>query len=255
MPRGRPKPSFFPTHHFSKTTYYITTAAAAAVAYDQVLTFSQEVDLVWKRGWSLMTLLYLIARYSGSLCIIGLAAWVICINWSYTVGVAMYLVVNWSSNIFILAMQAILVIRVYALCNKSKKILIFLVTCFCLQAIAVMVMAGLIFNLRVMKQYVVSVGASIGSVAQITTIDSSAFYPPPQDSTIIVVAFDAVVSLVALFAFVQHALETRNLDGKWSVNALVKLLVADQMLYFICYLAWLSISLATNYVESGVSEV
>ncbi|KAH7926116.1 hypothetical protein BV22DRAFT_386535 [Leucogyrophana mollusca] len=46
---------------------YITMATGAAVMYDQVLNFSQEVDHIWNRRWGLTTALYVVARYSGSL--------------------------------------------------------------------------------------------------------------------------------------------------------------------------------------------
>ncbi|KAH7907735.1 hypothetical protein BJ138DRAFT_1159366 [Hygrophoropsis aurantiaca] len=42
-----------------QTTHYLTAVAGALVAYDHVLTFSQEVDLVWNRQWSFVTALYL----------------------------------------------------------------------------------------------------------------------------------------------------------------------------------------------------
>ncbi|KAH7907908.1 hypothetical protein BJ138DRAFT_1158899 [Hygrophoropsis aurantiaca] len=235
----------------SQTTYYLTTAAAAAVAYDHVLTFKDEIDLIWNRRWSLVTALYVVARYSGSLCTIGMAAWVICIGWTYEGWINMYLVVNWSSSIFVLAMQAILVIRIYALCNRSKVVLIFLTIIYVLQAIVIIVAAGLIFNLSVMRKYVISVSPALGSVAQFTTINSDVFFLPPQDSTILSVVFDAILLMFALFAFVRHALEARKLDGGWSMSSLVRIIVADHMLYFICYLTWLAISLATNYIESG----
>ncbi|KAH7920507.1 hypothetical protein BV22DRAFT_1039779 [Leucogyrophana mollusca] len=50
---------------------YLSMALATAVAYDQLLNFSQEVDLIWNRRWSIVTLLYLLARYCGSLSVIG----------------------------------------------------------------------------------------------------------------------------------------------------------------------------------------
>ncbi|KAG1883297.1 hypothetical protein F4604DRAFT_1737433 [Suillus subluteus] len=33
--------------------------------YDWALTFGQEVELIWRQRWSLMTFLYLIVRYVG----------------------------------------------------------------------------------------------------------------------------------------------------------------------------------------------
>ncbi|KAH7903282.1 hypothetical protein BJ138DRAFT_171565 [Hygrophoropsis aurantiaca] len=253
----------------SQATYYLTASAAAAVAYDHMLTFVDEMDLMWNRRWSLVTALYIVARYSGSLSMIAMAAWYMCISWTYEVRINMYLVVNWSSNIFVLAMQAILLIRVYALCNRSKIVWMFLSTFYVLQAIVVVVMGALIFNPSVMRKYVISVSSALGSVAQYADINPTAFYPPPQDSTILSVLFDAILLTFAMFAFVRHAMEARRLDGGWSVNSLVRILVADHMLYFIwyvqtsstkvnltccSYLTWMSISLATNYIQHGVSS-
>ncbi|KAG1786670.1 uncharacterized protein HD556DRAFT_1539467 [Suillus plorans] len=35
------------------------------VVYDWVLTLGQEIELIWRRRWSLVTVLYLIIRYVG----------------------------------------------------------------------------------------------------------------------------------------------------------------------------------------------
>ncbi|KAH7920095.1 hypothetical protein BV22DRAFT_1133342 [Leucogyrophana mollusca] len=51
-------------------------------------------------------------------------------------------------------------------------------------------------------------------------------------------AFDVILLAFALFAAVKHALETRQLHGKWSINPLVKALVADQIIYFIGNVIW-----------------
>ncbi|KAH7906922.1 hypothetical protein BJ138DRAFT_565041 [Hygrophoropsis aurantiaca] len=215
-----------------------------------VLTFSQEVDLIWDRQWSFMTALYFIARYSGDLLVIGCAAWNICINWTLTVNENMSLAFNWAGNIFLLTMQVMLVIRVYALLNQSKKVLIFLATSYVLQATALFVLTVLPFNKRVFDGLLVSLGPAIGSVMQPLTVNPSAksfVNILGRDATILSVVFDTILLLFALWAFVKHALEAKTLDGGWSINVLVRTLVADQLLYFICYLAWQSLSVTTNY--------
>ncbi|KAI0654129.1 hypothetical protein C8Q70DRAFT_1058691 [Cubamyces menziesii] len=40
-----------------------TAAAATWLSYDIILTFSQEVDLVWRAKWSLPKMLFLLVRY------------------------------------------------------------------------------------------------------------------------------------------------------------------------------------------------
>ncbi|KAH7907648.1 hypothetical protein BJ138DRAFT_459526 [Hygrophoropsis aurantiaca] len=231
-----------------KTTDYLAAAGGALVAYDQVLTFSQEIDLVWNRQWSFTTALYLIARYSGSVSIIGFAAEVMYINWTYSVNVNLFLAINWTNNIFLLTMQVILVIRVYALFNRSKKVLIFMTTSYILQATATFVMSGLTANKRVLDRYVTSVGPAIGSVAQVINENPSAFLNiMDEDNIILTIVFDTILVFFALWAFVKHALEARTLNGGWSINVLVRTLMADHLLYFVCNLTWMSLTIAGNY--------
>ncbi|KAH7907738.1 hypothetical protein BJ138DRAFT_1159376 [Hygrophoropsis aurantiaca] len=148
-------------------------------------------------------------------------------------------------------MQAILVVRVYALFNQSKKVLFFLITSYVLQATATFVVLGLILNKRVLDEYYVSLGPAIGSVTQPLTENPSAFPKSlNQDSTILLMVFDAILLLFALWAFVKHILEAKTLNGGWSINVLVRILVADHLLYFVCNLIWLSLSVASNYAET-----
>ncbi|KIK43584.1 hypothetical protein CY34DRAFT_695086 [Suillus luteus UH-Slu-Lm8-n1] len=49
---------------YSISSYYIV-AAYVVLLYDWALTFGQEVELIVRRRWSLMTVLYLTVRYGG----------------------------------------------------------------------------------------------------------------------------------------------------------------------------------------------
>lgn len=51
-------------------------------------------------------------------------------------------------------------------------------------------------------------------------------------------AYDLIMMMFALacMAFIKHALQLRKVSGPWSVNSLVRLLVADQLVYFLWYL-------------------
>ncbi|KAG2355204.1 hypothetical protein BDR07DRAFT_557727 [Suillus spraguei] len=44
---------------------YWTIAAGVVVLYDWVLTLGQEIELIWRKCWSPMTVLYLVIRYIG----------------------------------------------------------------------------------------------------------------------------------------------------------------------------------------------
>lgn len=52
------------TYHVAN---YILVASSAAMVYDWALIFGQEVELICRQRWSLMTLLYVIVRYVGIL--------------------------------------------------------------------------------------------------------------------------------------------------------------------------------------------
>ncbi|KIK42349.1 hypothetical protein CY34DRAFT_151643 [Suillus luteus UH-Slu-Lm8-n1] len=53
--------------HPSNMTYVSNDpiAAGIVVVYDWVLTIGQEIELIWRQRWSLMTVLYLVIRYIG----------------------------------------------------------------------------------------------------------------------------------------------------------------------------------------------
>ncbi|KAH7906077.1 hypothetical protein BJ138DRAFT_1224241 [Hygrophoropsis aurantiaca] len=156
----------------------------------------------------------------------------------------------WLQNIFPVTMQAILAIRVYALFNRSKKVLVFLATLYALQATATLVLTALLINNRALHEYVTFISPAIGSVAQFVSTDASAYVPFNQDSIFLPLAFDTILLLFALWAFVKHALEAKTLDGGWSINVLLRTLVADHLVYFVCFQMWIALSIAGNYMET-----
>ncbi|KAH7906436.1 hypothetical protein BJ138DRAFT_636082 [Hygrophoropsis aurantiaca] len=120
-------------------------------------------------------------------------------------------------------------------------------------------MTALLFNDKVIPEY-----SEYSSTAVSESANSHPLRPifnPPEfflavahDSTIVSVVFDTVLLLLALWAFVRHALEAKTSDGRWSINVLVRTLVADHLVYFVCNLIWLSLSLASGYVTAANTE-
>ncbi|KAH7908078.1 hypothetical protein BJ138DRAFT_1158473 [Hygrophoropsis aurantiaca] len=144
-------------------------------------------------------------------------------------------------------MQAILVIRVYALLNRSKKVLVFLTISYALQTIATFVMSGLLSNKQALHEYV---SPAIDSVTQnVNTNDPSGFWPCIRAMIVLPVAFDTILLFFALWAFIGHALEAKKLHGGWSINVLVRTLMADHLVHFFCNLTWLSLNLSVTYTS------
>ncbi|KAG2138234.1 hypothetical protein BD769DRAFT_257724 [Suillus cothurnatus] len=58
-------PSWWPLINANLIASYFVVATFVGIMYDWVLTLGQEVELIWRQRWSLMTLLYLSVRYGG----------------------------------------------------------------------------------------------------------------------------------------------------------------------------------------------
>ncbi|KAG2034937.1 hypothetical protein BDR03DRAFT_551619 [Suillus americanus] len=70
-------PIWWPSINSYRIASYFIVAASAGVMYDWALTFGHEVELIWRQNWSLMTGLYLSARYLGIIyTVIGLLVYV-----------------------------------------------------------------------------------------------------------------------------------------------------------------------------------
>ncbi|KAG2109078.1 hypothetical protein BD769DRAFT_1498142 [Suillus cothurnatus] len=49
----------------SNPDFLFAVAAGVVVIYDWALTLGQEIELIWRQRWSLMTVLYLLICYIG----------------------------------------------------------------------------------------------------------------------------------------------------------------------------------------------
>ncbi|KIK37486.1 hypothetical protein CY34DRAFT_455144 [Suillus luteus UH-Slu-Lm8-n1] len=58
-------PSWWPYIDFQLISSCWIVAGSVVVVYDWVLTIGQEIELIWRQRWSLMTVLYLVIRYIG----------------------------------------------------------------------------------------------------------------------------------------------------------------------------------------------
>ncbi|KAG2047088.1 hypothetical protein BDR06DRAFT_1014184 [Suillus hirtellus] len=112
-------PSWWPVINSYRLSSYFAVAACVAVMYDWALTFGQEVELIWRQRWSLMTAMYLGARYLGILSVgLYILSWIIFIVW------------DWMGIVVIAMLWVIIIARLYAMYQESRKILIFLIVTF-----------------------------------------------------------------------------------------------------------------------------
>ncbi|KAG2043296.1 hypothetical protein BDR03DRAFT_1005360 [Suillus americanus] len=154
-------PIFWPQITFNRVGSYFIVASSVAVVYDWVLNFEQEVELFWRRRWSPVTFLYLSLRYTGLLFAVDNALGIkshdslivryrvidfqATGNLAFTTetGRNIYLVQWWILFVADIILGAIMITRLYAMYQLSRKILIFLVGIFLAVTIACSVMDGI----------------------------------------------------------------------------------------------------------------
>ncbi|KAG1809813.1 uncharacterized protein HD556DRAFT_1435540 [Suillus plorans] len=112
-------PDFWWYIQYYRVESYYTVASTVVVIYDWALTFEQEFELVWKRRWSVTSVLYLALRYGGIIyavfdipgTVFDFEQW-----WMFTI-----------ANIML---GVIMITRLHAMYQRSRKMLIFLVVFF-----------------------------------------------------------------------------------------------------------------------------
>ncbi|KAG1780249.1 hypothetical protein EV702DRAFT_769695 [Suillus placidus] len=106
---------------------YVAVASFTAVIYDWALTFGREVELVWRQRWSLMTILYLTVRYAGiPYVVMFMLGSLPSVPLTDVVSNAMFVALN-CMNVVVAAMLGVIMItRLHAMYQRSRKMLIFL---------------------------------------------------------------------------------------------------------------------------------
>ncbi|KAG2037995.1 hypothetical protein BDR03DRAFT_357355 [Suillus americanus] len=135
-------PSWWPFINSSRIASYFLVAASAGVMYDWALTLGQEVELLWRQRWSLMTVMYLSLRYLGILyAVLNILFDVLTIPVTDTVSRIMYLTMSWVDVVVLAIMGVIMIARLHAMYQQSRRLLVFLIIVF----LAVNIANGIIF--------------------------------------------------------------------------------------------------------------
>ncbi|KAG2109091.1 hypothetical protein BD769DRAFT_107983 [Suillus cothurnatus] len=136
--------------------YYIV-AAGVMLVYDWVLTFGQEIELIWRQRWSFMTMLYLILRY------IGIPYYVLMILTSMPIASAtdavsdtmIYTIIG-INTVVAAAVGVIMIARLHAMYQRSRLMLVFLVIIFLAVNITCGVLAAIVLKDTVAEELILS---------------------------------------------------------------------------------------------------
>ncbi|KAG2053721.1 hypothetical protein BDR06DRAFT_439703 [Suillus hirtellus] len=244
-------PTWWPVINSNRISSYVAVASVIIVMYDWVLTFGQEVELVWRQRWSLMTVMYLGVRYLGILS----AALTIpnelpTISLTDTVSFIMSGVIsNWMGFLVFSMLWVIMITRLYAMYQRSRKILIFLIVTF----LATNVFIGVVGVMSAMhtsgEENILSgtYQCSVGVVGQFTLLDSIAW--------ILGTMWEVLVLCLSVWIVVKHFRELRQQSAGGIIIAdCFAVLMKTHVLYFASFVAVSFLQLITQFSPTFLTD-
>ncbi|KAG1789241.1 uncharacterized protein HD556DRAFT_813997 [Suillus plorans] len=109
------------------------------------LTLGQEIELIWRQRWSIMTMMYLVIRYVGIVphSVVSVLPNMPSVSLTDAVSIVMDYIIN-GTNIIVAAMLGVIMIsRLHAMYQRSRMMLIFIVIIFLAVIIAYGVIAAI----------------------------------------------------------------------------------------------------------------
>ncbi|KIK42935.1 hypothetical protein CY34DRAFT_804340 [Suillus luteus UH-Slu-Lm8-n1] len=239
MPYISNDPALWPFINETRTLSYVAVASSAAVVYDCTLTFGQEFDLVWKRRWSLMTVLYVCVRYIGILYSVFSILPNIPISNTDLGGTILWFMYVWTPVVVNCMLAVIMLVRIHAMYQRSKKMLIFLVALLLASTIASTVITAM-----------GNIGVS--GVEAVLSGNRSCFINISPDRIELnnknltsTAAWEILVFFLAVWIVIKHFYELRQLPTGPTIGDSFTVLAESHALYFVAFAAVASLSLGS----------
>ncbi|KAF8428922.1 hypothetical protein L210DRAFT_951277 [Boletus edulis BED1] len=211
---------------------YTTVMIVAAVTYDYCLTFSREVDYIWCRSWTWVSTIFVLVRYIG-LCwaILGGLIGSTFVPGPVRVSTALILVTFWGFPIFLAAADLVMIFRVYAIWNRSTRILYVLLFVFAAQVVSSFILTGLYDS---PNTYLLT------SVVQVDKFSFCNSFNVNLNTTLLLFGYlfpryvlSAMLVVLAIIPTLKQAVEMHRATKQWQPNLYVRQLVKDGILYFL----------------------
>ncbi|KAG1756433.1 uncharacterized protein EDB91DRAFT_15328 [Suillus paluster] len=227
-------PSWLPVINASRNASYFVVAASAGMMYDWVLTFGQEVELVWRQHWSLMTFLYFSVRYVGILyAVVSILHSVPTIPVTDVVSFVMLLAQDWTNVIvnIILGVRVIMIARLYAMYQQSRKMLVLLVVIFLAINITNVVIAAIPMRHISGEEFIL-----FGTYQCRIKLEGDALTLGITTSVLTIV-WEVLALCLAVWIAVKHFRELRRQSAGGSISNFFTVLMKTHVVYFASFLA------------------
>ncbi|KAF9233817.1 hypothetical protein BU15DRAFT_79740 [Melanogaster broomeanus] len=200
---------------------YISVAWVTVISHDYILTFSDEVEYVWNRPWTLVSVMYLVLRYLGLL-----------VGMMQAFGTVIFLFMIWGSAIVTVVTDLMFILRIYAMYNRSRIVLFILLLAYIPTMIILLVLTGIVNNPQIHVSVINVEAINMELCVASYDVGTELFTYMRAFST----AINGVLCSFAVVLFIRHSLEMHKVLRKWQSNRYMKLLVQEGILYFVVIL-------------------
>ncbi|KAF8876345.1 hypothetical protein BD779DRAFT_167389 [Infundibulicybe gibba] len=156
----------------ARITNYVAVASLTLLAFDHILTFGEEIELIWKSRWNLSKTVYLLQRYFALISLSGLTAARLrgsCGQFYRVEGVAI--------TVIICVVDFVLVVRVWTLYARNWRVFMFLSTLTTLEIIAMMAVDETTITAGMKGDYVLTASTTMLCNTPNTPLHIISFYP------------------------------------------------------------------------------
>ncbi|KAF8428952.1 hypothetical protein L210DRAFT_3116192 [Boletus edulis BED1] len=210
---------------------YLSLTSVAVVVYDYIITISREIEYIWLRPWSWVSTMFIVVRYIGLYWIMANALkGSSFVPGPLEVSTVIYLISGWALVLFISATDLMMILRVYAMWNRSRTILSILLSIFVAQTIVAVVLDG-IYNNPNTHVLVTLNQVSDFSFCNISYINTPATVQVYRAAPRLVLS--AALVILAVSQTLKESFEMYKATKQWQPNRYMQKLVGDGILYFI----------------------
>ncbi|KAG1797251.1 hypothetical protein EV424DRAFT_1546683 [Suillus variegatus] len=260
-------PIWWPYISFVILLSYWTVAAGIVVVYDWILTLGQEIELIWRQRWSLMTVLYLTIRYIGMpYSVVNLlqimpsvlltdAVSILQPSHSHPINTLMCRgnITYHAINGTILAMNAmlgvIMIARLHAMYQGSRTMLVFLVIIFLAVNIACGVITIIVLVDSVGEEFILSGMHACFSAVGYNQLLLSLFW-------ILNTVWEVLALCLSVWVAVKHFRELRRLGPSTgsTIGDCFRVLIQSHVLYFASFVGVSFLQLALLFPKISNSS-
>ncbi|KAG2090408.1 hypothetical protein BD769DRAFT_415820 [Suillus cothurnatus] len=224
-------PSWWPFVNATLIYSYFIVASSVGIIYDWGLTFRKEIELIWRQRWSLMTLLYLSVRYTGiGFAVINILISVPTISTTDAVSLIMYKTWDWTGGVVQVLLGVIMIARLHAMYQRSRKVLIFLVVIFLAITITNVVIAAIMTMQITGEEFVLS--GTYECTADF--VGDSQFLS--SMTWILGTVWEVLTLCLAVWIAVKHFRELRQHSTSGIIGDCFTVLMKTHLSYFVSFL-------------------